>query len=294
MTSAAGRSRRARRARRRCAAGVVEDRVDGVEPQAVDVEVAHPLLGVLDRPLAHAALRVVDRVAPERLVAVGEVGAERAERLVPRADVVVDDVEDHAETCGVRGVDEAREPLRAAVRLVRGVRVEAVVPPATLAGERRDRHQLDRRDAELAQAGEPRDDAAERSLVAERPDVELVDHELVEREPRPSRRRSTRSARVERRATARARPRGCQREQGSGHAVAGRPGGTPRRRNVRASTPRPARATSSSARTATERAGRRPDANIGRSVLTSGTAPNRGSPDTRRSVPVPPHRNPHR
>ena len=30
----------------------VLDRVHGVEPQAVDVEVAHPLLGALERPLA--------------------------------------------------------------------------------------------------------------------------------------------------------------------------------------------------------------------------------------------------
>jgi len=110
---------------------------------------------------------------------------ERAQRLVPRADVVVDDVEDHAEPGGVRGVDEARELFRPAVRLVRGARVEPVVAPAACAGERRDRHELDRRDAELAETGETREDAVKRPGVAERPDVELVDHKLVERNPVP-------------------------------------------------------------------------------------------------------------
>ena len=78
-----------------------------------------PVLGALDHPLADGAavvVVVVDRLAPERLVLVGEVRAERLERRdAGRADVVVDDVEHHAEAGRVRGVDEAREPLRPAV-----------------------------------------------------------------------------------------------------------------------------------------------------------------------------------
>ena len=46
---------------------IVADGVDGVEPQPVDVVVAHPELRVLDRPVAHAALAVVERLAPGRL-----------------------------------------------------------------------------------------------------------------------------------------------------------------------------------------------------------------------------------
>ena len=95
---------------------VVVDGVHGVEAEAVEPVVAHPQLGVLDRPLAHAGLRVVERVAPGRLAEpVGEVGAERAQRLVAGADVVVDDVEDDAEALAVRCVDEPRQSLRAAV-----------------------------------------------------------------------------------------------------------------------------------------------------------------------------------
>ena len=166
--------------------GVVENRVHRVEAESVDVVVANPLLCVLDRPLTHCPLAVVDRVPPERRVPVREVRPERAQRLVARADVVVDDVEQHRETLRVRGVDEARETFGTAVRAVRCVRVEPVIAPAALARERRDRHQLDRRDAERAQAVKPRDRRSEGSLFGERPDMELVDDEVVERDAFPA------------------------------------------------------------------------------------------------------------
>src|SRR4051795_2560649 len=67
-----------------------------------------------------------------------------------------------------------------------GVRVEPVVAPAPLARKGRDRHQLDRGHAELAQAAQPRHDAVERPLLAERADMQLVDHEVVERHAVPA------------------------------------------------------------------------------------------------------------
>ncbi len=101
----------------------VDQRVDRVEAQAVDVEVADPALGGLQDPLAHrVGLRVVevDRLAPRRRVLVGQVRPERLHRLHPgRAEVVVDDVEDHGEALRVGGVDEALEAERAAVGGVR-------------------------------------------------------------------------------------------------------------------------------------------------------------------------------
>ena len=48
--------------------------------------------------------------APRRAVAVGEVGAEGLEGLGARAEVVVDDVEDHPEPARVGGVDQRRSP----------------------------------------------------------------------------------------------------------------------------------------------------------------------------------------
>ena len=165
--------------------GVVLDRVDGIDAQAVDAVVAHPELGVLDRPLAHSGLRVVERLPPRRHAeAVCEVRPERAQRLVPRAEVVVDDVEHDGEALTMGGVDEARQPLRTAVGGVRREGVEPVVAPAAVAREGRHRHQLDCGDAELAQPAQARDHAVERARGRERADVELVEDELVEREVR--------------------------------------------------------------------------------------------------------------
>src|ERR1700750_1017346 len=69
---------------------------------------------------------------------------------------------------------------------MRRVGVEPVVAPAPFAREGRDRHQLDRRHAELAEAVEVRNRAAEGACRAEGADVQLVDHELGEGQTRPA------------------------------------------------------------------------------------------------------------
>ena len=167
----------------------VLDRVHGVEPQPVEVEVADPLLGALQRPLAHRVrvlVVVVDRLAPRRLVVRREVRAERAQRRgAGGADVVVDDVEQHGQALAVRGVDELLQPVRPAVGGLRGGDVDAVVAPAVAARELADRHHLDRRDAELAQLAQVRDRGLERALGREGADVQLVEDELADRRRAP-------------------------------------------------------------------------------------------------------------
>ena len=146
-------------------------------------------------------------------MAVGEVRPVRSEQLRPRPDVVVDDVEDHRQPGRVRRVDEAREPERTAVGPVRRGGEHAVVAPAALAGEGRDRHQLDRRDAQLGELGQARRRRVEGALGREGADVELVDDEIFQRDrdrlgaPLERARSSTRDGPR--------RPPGCQREQGS-------------------------------------------------------------------------------
>jgi len=166
----------------------VEDGVHGVEPQAVDVVVLEPLRGVLDDELAHGAAVVtveVECVAPRRAMPVGRVRTEEGEVIARGSEVVVHDVEDHAETARVRGVDEFLEPFRSSVRLVDRVQRDAVVAPSELAVERGDRHHLDRRDAERDERVEFLDRARERARRRERADVELVDDGRREIEPRP-------------------------------------------------------------------------------------------------------------
>src|SRR5262249_62082833 len=95
--------------------GVVEDHGGGVEPQAIQMVLAHPVDRVLDEELAYG--RAVGAVEVERLppvgdVAIGEIaGREGVEVAVVRSEVVVDDVEDHPEPETVRGVDEAPEVI---------------------------------------------------------------------------------------------------------------------------------------------------------------------------------------
>src|SRR5439155_7006370 len=102
---------------------LVFDSKDCVEPEPVDGVVANPQARVLDGPLAYALLRVVERVAPGRLVARGEPRTEGRERSTG-ADVVVDDVEDHAQACAMRGVDKPGDPLVPAVYRMRRIRVD--------------------------------------------------------------------------------------------------------------------------------------------------------------------------
>ena len=94
--------------------------------------------------------------------------------------MVVDDVEDDGKSLAVGRIDETRQRFGAAVGGMRREVVEAVVAPVPVPGERRDGHQLDRGDAEVAQPAQVRDHAVEGSLVGERADMQLVEDELLQ------------------------------------------------------------------------------------------------------------------
>ncbi len=219
----------------------VEDGVDRVEPQPVDVEVADPALGALEDPFAHGVgvgVVEVDRLAPEDLVLLGEVGAEGLHRRDARgAQVVVDDVQDDAQTGGMGGVDEPLQPVRPAVAGLRGADVHAVVAPAVGAGELGDRHELDVGDAEGGEPGQVVDRRLERALLGERPDVQLVDHRVRQlRAAVPAAVGPRESSAGRRRATARAGPRAATGSRGRAA-----PGRRARRRSRRRRRPRRAR-----------------------------------------------------
>ncbi len=163
----------------------VEDRVDRVQSQPVDAELTDPPGGALQHPFADRiaiGVVVVDRPAPGSLVLVGEVRAKCLERLHPRRpDVVVDDIEDHRETVFVSRRDERREARRSAIGGLRGGDVDPVVSPPVRSRKLRHGHDLDRRDAELRELAQVRRRGLERPLRRERADVQLIDHELLER-----------------------------------------------------------------------------------------------------------------
>ena len=101
--------------------GGVEQRLGRIEAQAVEVELGDPVGGVFCDVVANrpAALAVeVRRVAPLVLVAVGEPAVAELGEAVAGAEVVVDDVEDHADPVAMRRVDEGAQVVRRAVEPV--------------------------------------------------------------------------------------------------------------------------------------------------------------------------------
>ena len=167
----------------------VVDSLDRVEAQPVDVVLAQPVQGVVDEEAPHlVAVGAVEvqRVAPRRVMAVGEVRAVVGEVVPLRPEVVVDDVEDQGEPVRVARVGEPLQAVGAAVGRVRRVQVDAVVAPVAIARERRHGHQLDGGDAEVAQVRQPRGDARERPLRRKRAHVQLVDDEIGARHAPPA------------------------------------------------------------------------------------------------------------
>ena len=171
-----------------------------VEAQPVEVVLVEPVERVVADELADLAAAVVGPgVAPGRVAApvVVEVDAalvvlapavEPPEVEVARAEMVVDDVEDHGDPAPMRGLDEGLEAVGAAVGALDGEDVGGVVAPGDVPGELHRRHDLHRVDPEPLQMAELVDGIGEgsgRVLVGamEGADVHLVDDELV---PRPS------------------------------------------------------------------------------------------------------------
>ena len=187
--SAGGRAHPASDRRQDVVVGGVEHLLGGVEAEAVEVELLDPVAGVLDEELARRGGVVpveVDGVAPLVLVAIGEVVGRKAPQVVlVRSDVVVDHVQNHADADGVRGGDEAAKVVRATVEAVGGPQVDAVVSPAETARGVGDRHELDERDAQLAQRLQPFGRRRVRPLGGEGPDVQLVDDLAARRDAAP-------------------------------------------------------------------------------------------------------------
>ncbi len=111
-----------------------------------------------------------------QIVLPGEVGAEAVEVGARGAEVVVDDVEHHAEAPRVAGVDEPLERVRAAVVLGDRVPAHPVVAPVARAVDGVEREHLDEVDAQLGHVVEARDGGVEGARVGERADVQLVEH----------------------------------------------------------------------------------------------------------------------
>ena len=85
--------------------------------------------------------------------------------------MVVDDVENDGHASLMRAVDETLERERAAIRILRRPDVRPVITPVARPRKLADRHEFDRRDAEVFQRIEFADDCVESPFLCERADM---------------------------------------------------------------------------------------------------------------------------
>src|SRR5665213_1300299 len=126
----------------------VANLVHRVEPQPVEAVLAQPEQRVLHEQLADGLGPRpvnVDRRTPRRVMPRREERRGVLRQIVSlRPEVVVDDVQQHAQPARVRGVDERLELIGRAVGVLRGEWEHAVVAPVARTARLRQRHQLDR------------------------------------------------------------------------------------------------------------------------------------------------------
>ncbi len=200
---------------------LTRERGGEIEAEAVDVHLRDPIPQAVHDQLQHARVHHVQRIAAARVVRVitavlpqpvvgGVVDAAKAQRraeLIAFRGVVVDDVEQHFDTCGMQPayhrLELADVAVNAVARLGREEPDRVVAPVVSLSAldevpilnERMDRHQLDRGDTEALQvldrrlARKPRVRAAQRLRnlrmgLCEAFHVQLVDDRLAPRRAR--------------------------------------------------------------------------------------------------------------
>ena len=102
--------------------GGVEQRLGGIEAEAVEIELGDPVGRVLRDVVAdRSAALEIQRIPPLVLVAVGEPAVAELGEAVARAEVVVDDVEDDADPVAMRRVDEGAQVVGRAVEAARRI-----------------------------------------------------------------------------------------------------------------------------------------------------------------------------
>src|SRR5262245_14859195 len=104
------------------AQGAIVNRMRRIQSQGINVKLLERIKRVRDKELAHRPAIgpvEVDRLAPRRAVATGEVRPELPEVVTFGPKMVVNDVEDDRELPRVTGVDEPLQPLRPTISVLR-------------------------------------------------------------------------------------------------------------------------------------------------------------------------------
>ena len=103
--------------------GVVDDGLSRIEPQPVDVKLAHPIGGVVGNEIAHWTRTwpvEIDRVAPFGVVLLRKIIGRKLRGIIAaRSEVVVNGVENHSHAQRVGAIDERPHVVGRAVELRR-------------------------------------------------------------------------------------------------------------------------------------------------------------------------------
>ena len=131
---------------------VVMNGLNGIETKAIHVVLTNPVQGIFHHEAAHAfrtRLVVIDRLAPGRVVLIGEIRPKLTQVVSFGPKVVVDHVLNDRQTRGMGGIHQSAEALRPSITGLDGVKRDSVIAPIARAGRRGHRHNLDCSNAEI-------------------------------------------------------------------------------------------------------------------------------------------------
>src|SRR5208282_2807919 len=168
---------------------LIENRLRRVEPQPVEMILGDPIARIGDEEFARRAgigTVEIDGLTPFVVVAIGEISrGEQFEIVSVRAEMIVDDVEDHGDPESMGAVDEAAEISRPTVKACWCEEIDAIVSPAEAAWEFRHGHNFEAGNAEFRERRQLAQGAFPISLRGEGADMHLVDDKLLARDPVP-------------------------------------------------------------------------------------------------------------
>src|SRR5579872_6710520 len=147
-----------------------------------------PIQGALNEKMPNViavATVKVQRRAPGSAIEIREIWPVLVEVISLGAEVVVNHVEANRELLRMRGVDQPLQIARSSVTVLHGKRKDAVVSPVACARELRNRHYLNRCNAEISQPIEMRNQCRERAFWRVGANVQLVNYSVAQRDTLP-------------------------------------------------------------------------------------------------------------
>lgn len=93
----------------------------------------------------------IDATAAFSFLFIGEVGRAEALKAIANSEMVVNHVQNDTDAEKMCSVDKGARIIRAAVKMCRRVKKDAIVSPAKVAAKLIDGHHLDKRDAQTCQ-----------------------------------------------------------------------------------------------------------------------------------------------